>query len=788
MRRQSFNHYHQGKTRFLQYVWILSLVLSPLSNPQSVDADDPIDISSCLELQDVGSDPSDLPLDGYYRLLDHIDCTFETSDPDGTLYNGGEGFDPIGSELEPFIGILDAQGFSITGLHINRGEVRVGLFSSIDAPAEILNLDLIDIDIANSLDYTAGLVGYMQAGSINNVNISGISNISGGNKVGGLVGFASSDVSITNSSVTVDVDGGSDVGGLIGENAGIVSQSVSVGSVSGVSNIGGLAGFSSGDINESQSQSSAIGSGNNIGGLVGENQGNITDSYAVSNISSMGDNAGGLVGYNNGNVEGSHATGEVEGINHVGGLAGYNSATITSSYAEGDVSASDSYAGGLVGYNDNNITLTHASGRVTIDEDSGFGAGGLAGYNEGEIYRSYSEGDIYFEHTNNVWDIGGLVGENHGLISQSFSTSNVVDINGAPIADTNFVGGLVGTLNGGSITNTYARGATYSTLLGGSLVGDVLDGEVSNSYGTGEVSGDDLGGLIGDNWNDAPVTNSFWDMDSTGIDEANNTSGSGTGKTTEEMKDVRTYTDEEFSSGLDLPVWDFVGNPNDDVGLDDIWSIDSEGVINDGYPFFDWWWQLQQEGDGDDNGNGDDGEDNGDDEIETNLDNDKNGDGIPDDQQDNVAYIISPITGELVVLEVDEQCSITALFIVSEDDNDVSDIGYDYPQGFITFTINCVTPGYTSDIILYYYGIETSDLDKYLLRKHNPNTGAYFSIEGVSIDTTNIYSEMVLRVNYQATDGGELDIDGETNGIITDPVGLGVEVVGVPDTGLGGGR
>ncbi|MEX0668568.1 MAG: choice-of-anchor U domain-containing protein [Candidatus Saccharimonadales bacterium] len=47
--------------------------------------------------------------------------------------------------------------------------------------------------------------------------------------------------------------------------------------------------------------------------------------------------------------------------------------------------------------------------------------------------------------------------------------------------------------------------------------------------------------------------------------------------------------------------------------------------------------------------------------------------------------------------------------------------------------------------------------------------------------------ESVVRVSYQATDGGELDIDGEANGIIVDPVGLGVEVVLAPSTGLGGG-
>jgi hypothetical protein len=48
------------------------------------------------------------------------------------------------------------------------------------------------------------------------------------------------------------------------------------------------------------------------------------------------------------------------------------------------------------------------------------------------------------------------------------------------------------------------------------------------------------------------------------------------------MKNVRTYTDVGWSKGLESP-WDFVGNPYDDKGNEDIWNIDSN--INDGYPY-----------------------------------------------------------------------------------------------------------------------------------------------------------------------------------------------------------
>jgi len=74
------------------------------------------------------------------------------------------------------------------------------------------------------------------------------------------------------------------------------------------------------------------------------------------------------------------------------------------------------------------------------------------------------------------------------------------------------------------------------------------------------------------------VSNSFWDN----VISGQSTSAGGTGKTTENMKDNRTFTDVAWSDGLDAP-WDFIGDPYDDVGDEDIWNID-EG-INNGYPY-----------------------------------------------------------------------------------------------------------------------------------------------------------------------------------------------------------
>lgn len=38
--------------------------------------------------------------------------------------------------------------------------------------------------------------------------------------------------------------------------------------------------------------------------------------------------------------------------------------------------------------------------------------------------------------------------------------------------------------------------------------------------------------------------------------------------------------------------------------------------------------------------------------------------------------------------------SINAFFVVSEEDFELGDVGYTYPQGFLSFTIDCIDPGY----------------------------------------------------------------------------------------------
>jgi hypothetical protein len=64
-------------------------------------------------------------------------------------------------------------------------------------------------------------------------------------------------------------------------------------------------------------------------------------------------------------------------------------------------------------------------------------------------------------------------------------------------------------------------------------------GTVSKSYSTGSVTGySSVGGLVGTN-EGGTVSNSFWDTETSG----QATSDGGTGKTTMEMKSIATFSD-----------------------------------------------------------------------------------------------------------------------------------------------------------------------------------------------------------------------------------------------------
>ncbi|WP_375724093.1 filamentous hemagglutinin N-terminal domain-containing protein [Arcobacter sp. KX21116] len=106
--------------------------------------------------------------------------------------------------------------------------------------------------------------------------------------------------------------------------------------------------------------------------------------------------------------------------------------------------------------------------------------------------------------------VGGLVGMNHNsTITNSYVTGKV--------SGNNNVGGLVGRNINSTITNSYATGNVSGNGNVGGLVGGLDSSTITNSYSIATVTGNgNVGGLVGLNYNYSTITNSYWDIDTTG--------------------------------------------------------------------------------------------------------------------------------------------------------------------------------------------------------------------------------------------------------------------------------
>jgi len=138
-----------------------------------------IGIYTLDDLKKIGSDPS-YPLDGNYSLENDIDAS--------DTHNWPNGFDPIGDEINPFIGNFYGNNHIIANLYIKRhSEDYVGLFSKIGGfgYGMVRELNLVNLEIYGR-NYVGGIAGSIGNGSISYCSVSG--NISASGQCGGLVG------------------------------------------------------------------------------------------------------------------------------------------------------------------------------------------------------------------------------------------------------------------------------------------------------------------------------------------------------------------------------------------------------------------------------------------------------------------------------------------------------------------------------------------------------------------------------------------------------------------------
>jgi hypothetical protein len=215
---------------------------------------------------------------------------------------------------------------------------------------------------------------------------------------------------------------------------------------------------------------------------------------------------------------------------------------------EGDV--------GLFGAVYNKTTIDNL-GVVNADVTGQSYVGIVAGINYGAVGSCYSSGNVTGETY-----VGVLVGGSADTIDSSYSVGSATG--------STLIGGLLGG-NTGTVGNSYS----LASAIGDSRVGGLIGGNggtASNCYSAGSVGGnDDIGGLVGADFV-GTVTNSFWDLQSSG----QTISAGGTGKATAEMQDIAIFS----AAGWNIVAVGNVGERNSAY----IWDIVS-GVT---YPFLSW--------------------------------------------------------------------------------------------------------------------------------------------------------------------------------------------------------
>ena len=146
--------------------------------------------------------------------------------------------------------------------------------------------------------------------------------------------------------------------------------------------------------------------------------------------------------------------------------------------------------------------------------------------------------------------VGGLVGDIvDGSITNSYATGRVTGFSA--------VGGLAGGIVDGSITNSYSTGSVTGTDYVGGLVGGTEGGSITNSYATGSVKGTDyVGGLVGLAVF-SPTINGYFDTQKTG--QTKGVGGVVGGSYNGIVKGVTTSELEELIKNGTLPQYNYGG-------------------------------------------------------------------------------------------------------------------------------------------------------------------------------------------------------------------------------------
>jgi hypothetical protein len=315
-----------------------------------------------------------------------------------------------------FIGLFGVVGImweatgEVKDLNLANADVDAGTGDSVGALVGLVE----DGDISNcratgrvsGAENVGGLVGFSWSQDISNCYTAG--EVLGDSWIGGLVGIKYSRTLLNCRSVANVKATGNSVGGLVGYTPQSFIESCSAaGNVSGAERVGGLVGNGMSAVNSWSSGS--VRGNNRVGGLAGHGW-HAQDCYSSGTVT--GDtNVGGLVGYNRGDALNCFASGAIDANTNVGGLVGHDDGgSYTKCFWASDVNAD---VNGIGNTTDLNV-LGKATAEMQTEStftDAGWDFVDIWNIGENQTYpflRVYPPGDLNHDEIVNFADVAIL--------------------------------------------------------------------------------------------------------------------------------------------------------------------------------------------------------------------------------------------------------------------------------------------------------------------------------------------------------------------------------------------
>ena len=282
------------KKRFLALLLVLTLLVGLM--PAALAADT-VDVSALPEYT-AGADTS---AGAAYKIsteesLRAFAAAVKADDGNGTYNLSGVSFylandvaltgtwTPVGNGIlavkDFFAGTFDGCGHTISGLNVQSSTANQGLFAAINQ-ATIRSLNVSGVVSCGTKNYIGGIVGKVQAGTIENCSFSG--SVTGGYTGGIAGGLNSNDVTISGCVNAADVTG-TTAGGILGhwKNTAAIRDCYNTGSVTGSAKAGGI-----------------------VGQL---NKGTIENCYSIGDIGGKASQKGGIFAFSNATVKNCYYT------------------------------------------------------------------------------------------------------------------------------------------------------------------------------------------------------------------------------------------------------------------------------------------------------------------------------------------------------------------------------------------------------------------------------------------------------------------------------------------------